>query len=86
MSLKLDVSPVTPTTPTTSGNGVGGGCDAIRVGVERPIKGLVLDVEGEDAKWSDQALDVVPGDDQVVRVWNLGGRKVKARYLGDGSA
>jgi len=83
VSLKLDVSPVTP---TTSGNGVGGGCDAIRVGVERPIKGLVLDVEGEDAKWSDQALDVVPGDDQVVRVWNLEGRELKARYLGDGSA
>jgi beta-mannosidase len=47
---------------------------------------LVLDVEGEDAKWGDQALDVVPGDDQVVRVWNLKGRKLKARYLGDGSA
>jgi hypothetical protein len=43
-------------------------------------------VEGEDAKWSDQVLDVVPGDDQVVRVWNLNGRRVKARYLGDGSA
>ena len=85
MSLKLDVSPVPST--TNGGNGVdGGGYDAVRVGVERPIKGLVLDVEGEDAKWSDQALDVVPGDDQVVRVWNLKGRKLKARYLGDGSA
>lgn len=64
-----------------------GGCDAIRVGVLRPIKGLVLDVEGEEeAEWSDQALDVVPGDEQVVRVWNLNGRQVKARYLGDGSA
>ena len=60
--------------------------DEIRVGVERPIKGLVLDVEGEDARWSDQALDVVPGDDQVVKVWNLKGREVKVRYLGDGSA
>lgn len=55
--------------------------------MERPIKGLVFEVEGEDgAKWSDQALDVVPGDDQVVKVWNLEGRKLKARYLGDGSA
>ena len=62
-------------------------CDAIRVGVERPIKGLVLDVEGEEVKWSDQALDLVPGDEQVVNVWNLKGRKVKARYLGsDGNA
>jgi len=75
VSLKLDVS-------STEDEGF----DAIRVGVERPIKGLVLDVEGEDAKWSDQALDVVPGDDQVVRVWNLQGRELKARYLGDGSA
>ena len=84
MSLKLDVSPAHS---STDGDGVDGGYyDAVRVGVERPIKGLVLDVEGEDAKWSDQALDVVPGDNQVVRVWNLKGRKVKARYLGDASA
>lgn len=84
MSLKLDVSPVHS---STGGDGVDEGrYDAVRVGVERPIKGLVLDVEGEDAKWSDQALDVVPGDNQVVRVWNLKGRKIKARYLGDASA
>lgn len=83
VSLKLDVSPVPS---ATDGNGVDGGCDAIRIGVERPVKGLVFDVEGEDARWSDQALDVVPGDDQVVRVWKLKGRKLKARYLGDGSA
>ena len=82
VSLKLDVSSASSAT----GNGNDGGCDAIRISVERPIKGLVLDVEGEDAKWSDQALDVVPDDNQVVRVWNLKGRKVKARYLGDGSA
>lgn len=62
------------------------GYDAIRISVERPIKGLVLDVEGKDAKWSDQALDVVPGDDQVVKVWGLKGRKLKARYLGSTSA
>jgi len=84
VSLKLDVSPAFSTAGGNSA--VAGGYDVIRVGVERPIKGLVLDVEGEDAKWSDQALDVVPGDDQVVKVWNLKGRKLKARYLGDGSA
>ena len=76
VSLKLDVSSTED-----------GGWATIRVGVERPIKGLVLDVEGEDAKWSDQAVDMVPGDDQVVKVWNLQGRgEIKARYLGDGSA
>ncbi|CAE7190017.1 unnamed protein product [Rhizoctonia solani] len=51
-----------------------------------PIKGIILDVEGEDAKWSDQAIDLVPGDDQTVIVKGLKGREVKARYLGDGSA
>ncbi|KAJ1311549.1 hypothetical protein OPQ81_010033 [Rhizoctonia solani] len=51
-----------------------------------PIKGIILDVEGDDAKWSDQAIDLVPGDDQVVVVKGLKGREVKARYLGDGSA
>ncbi|CEL57611.1 beta-mannosidase [Rhizoctonia solani AG-1 IB] len=51
-----------------------------------PIKGIILDTEGEDAKWSDQAIDLVPGDDQVVVVNGLKGRTVRARYLGDGSA
>ncbi|CAE6482331.1 unnamed protein product, partial [Rhizoctonia solani] len=51
-----------------------------------PIKGIILDTEGEDAKWSDQAIDLVPGDDQTVVVEGLKGRDVKARYLGDGSA
>ncbi|QRV76379.1 beta-mannosidase [Ceratobasidium sp. AG-Ba] len=51
-----------------------------------PIKGIILDVDGDEAKWSDQAIDLVPGDDQVVVVKGLKGRPVKARYLGDGSA
>lgn len=51
-----------------------------------PIKGIVLDVDGEDVKWSDQAIDLVPGDPQTVKAIGLNGRKIKARYLGDGSA
>lgn len=54
--------------------------------VDRPIKGLVLDVEGPWAKFSDQAIDMFPGDTQVVGVIGLDARPVKARYLGDGSA
>ena len=50
------------------------------------MKGIVLDVDGEDAKWSDQAIDLVPEDPQVVKVVGLKGRKVKSRYLGDGTA
>lgn len=59
----------------------------IKLSSSRPIKGLVLDAEGdEDVKWSDQAIDLVPGDEQVVLAWGLNGRTVKARYLGDGTA
>lgn len=57
---------------------------------DRPLKGLILDLEdmGDDdgLRWSDQAIDLVPGDAQIVTVKGLKGRKVKARYLGDGSA
>lgn len=48
--------------------------------------GIVLDVEGDDVKWSDQAIDLVPGDVQFVKAVGLNGRPVKARYLGDGTA
>ncbi|EIM88069.1 beta-mannosidase [Stereum hirsutum FP-91666 SS1] len=60
--------------------------ESLCLSTERPIKGIVLDVEGEAVKWSDQAIDLVPGDDQIIRAVGLGGRKVKARFLGDGSA
>lgn len=51
-----------------------------------PIKGIVLDVEGSDVAWSDQAIDLTPGDPQTIRAVGLNGREIKARYLGDGSA
>jgi len=52
-----------------------------------PIKGIVLDADGDDdVKWSDQAIDLIPGDDRIIIAWGLDGRVVKARYLGDGAA
>ncbi|KAL1410297.1 hypothetical protein Q8F55_004303 [Vanrija albida] len=66
--------------------------DTVTVTAEKPIKGLVLDVEGggedggDEVQWSDQALDVMPGDAQTVTAKGLGGRSVVARHLGDGSA
>jgi len=61
--------------------------EQIRLSSDRPIKGIVLSVEGEgDVKWSDQAIDLVPGDEQVVQAWGLKGRKIHTRFLGDGSA
>ncbi|KAI0353465.1 glycoside hydrolase family 2 protein [Trametes cingulata] len=64
------------------------GADGARVQLSatRPVKGLVLDVEGADARWSDQAIDLVPDDPQTITVQGLDGRTIHARYLGDGSA
>jgi len=60
--------------------------ESVELSCKKPIKGLVLDVDGEDAKWSDQAIDLVPGDPQLVKVKGLKGRPIKGRFLGDGSA
>lgn len=49
---------------------------------DQPIKGLVLDVEGgggESCDWSDQGIDLFPGDPQTIIVTGLNGRKVVAR-------
>jgi len=59
---------------------------SVELSSKKPIKGIVLDVEGEDVQWSDQAIDLVPGDPQVVSAVGLKGREIKARYLGDGYA
>ena len=45
-----------------------------------------MDVDGDDVKWSDQAIDLMPDDPQIVRAIGLNGRKVKVRFLGDGTA
>jgi beta-mannosidase len=60
--------------------------ESVELSAKKPVKGLILDVEGEWVKWSDQAIDLVPGDPQMVKAVGLNGRKIKARYLGDGSA
>ena len=60
--------------------------DKVTLKCEKPIKGILLDVEGEETKWSDQAIDLFPGDIQLITAKGLNGRKVKARYIGDGSA
>lgn len=60
--------------------------ESIELSTEKPMKGIVLDVEGEAVKWSDQAIDLVPGDPQIIKAVGLNGREVKARFLGDGSA
>lgn len=60
--------------------------ESVKLSSKRPMKGIVLDVEGEDVKWSDQAIDLIPGDDQVIHAVGLKGRGVQVRYVGDGAA
>jgi beta-mannosidase len=52
---------------------------------KKPIKGIVLDVDGTDIEFSDQAIDLVPGDPQTIQALNLRGTgNLKVRHLGDG--
>jgi len=68
-------------TITTLGDG-----ESIEMSSSKPIKGIVLDAEGEWVKWGDQAIDLIPGDPQVIKAVGLRGKQVKARFLGDGTA
>ena len=73
---------------------VGADGETVTLSSKKPIKGVVLSVssseeagEGEEeVQWSDQAIDLVPGDAQVVTAVGLRGRTVTARFLGDGTA
>ncbi|KAL5507967.1 hypothetical protein ACEPAH_5585 [Sanghuangporus vaninii] len=65
---------------------VHGDGETVELSCKKPIKGIVLDVEGEDVKWSDQAIDLIPGDNQAITAKGLKGRKIQVRYLGDGTA
>ncbi|QRV98035.1 beta-mannosidase [Ceratobasidium sp. AG-Ba] len=58
--------------------------EQVSISVERPAKGVVLSIEGEadGVNWSDNALDLIPGEPQTVKALGLGGRKVTARWLG----
>lgn len=51
----------------------------VRVSARRPARGVVLFVEGDpEVHWSDNMLDIMPGDPQEVEVTGLAGRKVLA--------
>ncbi|KAF9465788.1 glycoside hydrolase superfamily [Collybia nuda] len=58
--------------------------EMITVSVERPVKALFFGVDGagEEVKWSDNALDVTPGDPQTITVKGLGKRRLTVAYLG----
>ncbi|KAF8138531.1 glycoside hydrolase family 2 protein, partial [Boletus edulis] len=65
---------------------IGDDGESVHLSAKKPVKGIILDAEGEDVKWSDQAIDLVPGDPQIIQAVGLNGRNVKVRFLGDGTA
>lgn len=60
--------------------------ESVTLSVRKPVKGVVLDVDGPEVKWSDQVIDLVPDDPQTIAAVGLKGRRVKVRFLGDGTA
>jgi len=60
--------------------------ESVTLSTNRPVKGIVIDADGPDIKWSDQGIDLVPDDPQTIRAIGLKGAQVKLRFLGDGTA
>lgn len=62
--------------------------DHVVITVQKPIKGLWLDTDGNRSEeagevyWNDNGLDILPGERRVIRAANLRGRKVTWAYLG----
>ncbi|KAK7053733.1 glycoside hydrolase superfamily [Favolaschia claudopus] len=56
----------------------------VTVSAARPVKGLWLSAlgDGPDVRWSDNSLDVMPGDPQVVVAHGLDAREIAVAYLG----
>ena len=65
----------------------------VRVRAALPVKGVFFTVDESDegalgrdeaVRWSDNALDVIPGDERELKVWGLNGKKAAVRmaYLG----
>lgn len=61
--------------------------DVVVLSADAPVKGVMLSVPmsegGEDAKWDDNLVDLVPGEEVRIGVKGLEGRKVEKRWLCD---
>lgn len=57
------------------------GNDELRIQAVRPAKGLWL-MAGDGVTWSDNMLDLLPGDPQIVTAQGLHGNRIDARWLG----
>ncbi|CAA7266101.1 unnamed protein product [Cyclocybe aegerita] len=63
----------------------GNGRTELRITVDRPAKCVVFSAAeepGRNVKWSDNALDLVPGDAQVIIAEGLKGAKISVAYFG----
>lgn len=61
------------------------GEDTLWIQVERPVKGLWLNSETEEPEaiaWSDNNLDLIPGDKVEIRALGLKTQTLKVAYLG----
>ena len=68
---------------TSSVNG-----EKVWIEADRPVKGIILDVEGDDdsgLEWSDNGFDVMPGEVVGVTAKGLKGRKVTVSWYGEKS-
>jgi beta-mannosidase len=63
--------------------GEDGGGRALRLSVARPAKGVLLRAAGDPGggAWSDNLLDLLPGDEQVVRCAGAGPLSFEVRHL-----
>ncbi len=54
----------------------------MRVSTSLPVKALQLSLaDKEEIKFDDNCIDVMPGDEQIIRVPGLCGRKLKWIHL-----
>jgi len=60
------------------------GTQVIKLSADRPVKGVLLSVEGgeDDVRWSDNGFDVVPGHAERIVVKGRRGRPLRVAYLG----
>ncbi|KAF9490586.1 glycoside hydrolase family 2 protein [Pleurotus eryngii] len=65
--------------------------EELRVSVERPAKGVFFNIDGggtesqefgDGVLWSDNALDIMPGDHRIIKVSGLRNRRIYMAYLG----
>ena len=60
--------------------------EEVSITADKPVRGVILDIAGDDdseLEWSDNGLDVMPGDMVKVTAKGLNGRTVKVNWYGN---